>query len=217
MTVDSNSEPDGFVSLKQGLKDPDAIADYYDQWAVSYDQTLATWDYAAPGEAAALIVPHLVSEATILDVGCGTGLVSEALGKHGSFHIHGIDLSEVSLKQAEARGTYDQLLCHNMDNLPLPLGLDAYDAALSVGVLTYIEDAEPLLRDLCRCVRSGGVITFTQRTDLWEKRDFAALIEEFAVQNLWTVLHTSEPRSYLPGHEDFTDEIKVIHTLCRVV
>ncbi|MEP2726480.1 hypothetical protein, partial [Roseibium sp.] len=63
MTSDSNSEPDGFVSLKQGMSDPAAIGEYYNKWAGSYDETLATWDYAAPEEVAALTVPHLATGA----------------------------------------------------------------------------------------------------------------------------------------------------------
>lgn len=214
MDRDSN---DRFTSLKAGSTDSQAIADYYDDWAKSYDATLATWEYAAPEDAAALIAPHLPAGAETLDVGCGTGLVSEALGRHGRFRLHGIDISAASLKLAEERGTYETLVCHDLQQQPLPLADDAYEAAISVGVLTYIEDAGALFRDLCRCVRSGGVIGFTQRTDRWQDRDFDTLIETLGREGLWTVEHVSEPHGYLPGNEDFADEIKIIHTLCRVV
>jgi predicted TPR repeat methyltransferase len=216
MAQDNTSQSGGFTSLKAGSTDSDAIADYYDDWAGTYDATLASWDYQAPKDAAALLAPHLSPKARILDVGCGTGLVADALSQHGDFHINGIDISAVSLKLAEKRGGYEKLVCHNLQEQPLPLEDDSYDAAISVGVLTYIADAEALFRDLCRCVRADGVIAFTQRTDRWETLDFAGLIGSLESEGLWTTLHISEPRRYLPENEDFADEIRIIHTLCRV-
>ena len=216
MSQDDKSRSGGFPSLKAGSTDPDAIADYYDDWAKSYDETLAAWDYQAPKDAAALLAPHLAPKAHILDVGCGTGLVADALSRFGNFHIDGIDISAESLKLAEARGGYEKLVCHDLQKHPLPLEDDSYHAAISVGVLTYIADAEALFRDLCRCVRTGGVLAFTQRTDRWETLDFAAMIATLESDGLWTPLHISEPRRYLPENEDFADDIKIIHTLCRV-
>ena len=216
MAQDGKSQSGGFASLKAGSTDSDAIADYYDDWAKTYDETLVTWDYQAPRDAAALLAPHLSPNAHILDVGCGTGLVADALSQFGDFHLDGIDISAKSLKLAEKRGGYEKLVCHDLQKHPLPLEDDSFDAAISVGVLTYIADAEALFRDLCRCVRAGGVIAFTQRTDRWEALDFAAMIGSLESEGLWTTLHISEPRGYLPGNEDFADEIKIIHTLCRV-
>ena len=216
MAQDNKSQSGGFTSLKTGSTDSDAIAAYYDDWARTYDETLSTWDYQAPRDAAALLAPHLAPNAHILDVGCGTGLVADALSRFGSFHLDGIDISAESLKLAEKRGGYEKLVCHDLQKHPLPLEDDGYDAAISVGVLTYIADAEALFRDLCRCVRAGGVIAFTQRTDRWETLDFAAMIGSLESDGLWATLHISEPRRYLPGNEDFADDIRIIHTLCRV-
>jgi len=216
MAQDKKPRSGGLTSLKAGSTDTDAIADYYDDWAGTYDETLATWDYQAPRDTAALLAPHLSPKARILDVGCGTGLVADALGRYGDFHLDGIDISAESLKLAEARGGYERLVCHDLQKPPLPLEDDSYDAAISVGVLTYIADAEALFRDLCRCVRAGGVIAFTQRTDRWKSLDFAAMIAALESDGLWSTLHISEPRGYLPGNEDFADDIKIIHTLCRV-
>ncbi|WP_417672275.1 class I SAM-dependent DNA methyltransferase [Roseibium sp.] len=217
MTKDANTREEGFSNFVAGSTDTEAVAQYYDDWAKTYDATLADWEYEAPDRSASLVAPYLPKGARILDVGCGTGLVSEALRKHGDFHLDGLDISAESLKLAQARGTYDKLVCHDLQKLPLPVEDKAYDAAMSVGVLTYIEDCNALFRDLCRCVRSGGIVAFTQRTDRWEDLDFEGLIKAIEAEGLWSVVHIGKPRGYLPGNADFGDNIKVIHTLCRVV
>ncbi len=203
-------------SLRQGTTDSRAVQSYYDDWADRYDETLAEWQYRAPEDASDLLAPHLGDGARVLDVGCGTGLLASALCKHGNYPVDGIDISAESLHLAEQRGDYAQLLHHDLQDIPLPVQDNAYDAAASVGVLTYIEDAEALLRDLCRCVRPGGVITFTQRTDLWQERAFPETIARLERDGLWVNHHISPPQQYLPGNEQFSDEINVIHTLCIV-
>ncbi|MBN9671480.1 class I SAM-dependent DNA methyltransferase [Roseibium aggregatum] len=216
MTESSKPETPDSLSLKAGSTDSETVASYYDQFAETYDTTLAGWNYHAPDETVALMAPHLLPGARILDVGCGTGLVSEALKKRASYRVDGIDISPASLTLAEQRGTYERLICHDLQKHPLPCRDDDYDAAISVGVLTYIEDLLSLFRDLCRCVRGGGVIAFTERSDLWQTLDLDGKLKALADEDLWSVLHVSEPRAYLPGNKDFAEEIKVIHTLCRV-
>lgn len=177
----------------------------------------------------------------VLDVGCGTGLFGQALAaemqadRRGGDRdaaagegpdregadwrgvvLDGLDISAASLERAAERGVYDRLLRQDLQALPLPLPDDSHDGAAIVGVLTYIPDAEALLRDLCRVVRTGGVIAFTQRSDLWEPRGFPALIARLEAEGTWRRLHISPPRPYLPENADFADEIGVIQTLCRV-
>lgn len=204
------------TSLKQGTTDSGAVQSYYDEWADNYDATLAEWQYSAPDDACDLLVPHLAGGAHVLDVGCGTGLLGRALGKRGRFAVDGIDISAESLARAVQRQCYAELIRHDLQVLPLPVQANRYDAATIVGVLSYIEDAEALMRDLCRCVRSGGMITFTQRTDFWAARHFAEMIARLERDGLWIAKQTTPPMPYMPGHADFADEIKVIHSLCRV-
>lgn len=210
-------ESDGpLMSLRQGTTDARAVQDYYDAWADGYDATLQTWHYRAPEDAADLLSPHLTPGARVLDVGCGTGQLGQALCGRAELALDGMDISAASLKQAQGRGIYDRLLQHNLQDTPLPVDDRLYDIAATVGVLTYIADAEALLRDLCRVVRGGGVIAFTQRTDLWQERGFADMIQRMEADRVWQRDEISEPMPYLPGNEDFADEIRVIHALCRV-
>ncbi len=216
MSTGKNDGTAGFTSLRQGTTDARAVESYYDDWAETYDATLSDWQYHAPEYVCEVLRPHLGDGSRVLDVGCGTGLLGETISGQGEMVIDGLDISGKSLELAERRGCYARLVQHDLANLPLPVGADAYDAAASVGVLTYIEDSGALLRDLCRCVRAGGVISFTQRTDLWEERAFSSLIADIERDGLWTLDHVSEPQNYLPGNDDFGDEIGVIVTTCLV-
>jgi len=99
----------------------------------------------------------------------------------------------------------------------LPADNDAFDAAACVGVLTYIEDATDLLVDLCRVVRPGGYILFTQRDDRWAEKDFGTVIDSLQVRRLWKILNVSEAKPYLPKNKEFSDGIRVIQVLCCVL
>lgn len=205
------------ASLRQGSTDARAVEAHYDAWADGYDAELDSWDYRAPQDAAELLAPYLAAGVRVLDVGCGTGLLGRALRRRGAVALEGIDISAASLERARARGIYGRLVRHDLQRLPLPVAGGACDIAASVGVLTYIADAEALLREMCRAVRRGGIVAFTQRTDLWEARGFAAMIDRLQGEGVWRRLHASPPMAYLPGNPEFADEIGVIHTLCRVL
>ncbi|WP_412563755.1 class I SAM-dependent DNA methyltransferase [Thalassobius sp. MITS945101] len=207
----------GLVSLRAGSTDSGVVEDYYDSWAASYDETLKDWRYATPSDAADLLVPLLPTGAAVLDVGCGTGGMGAELVRRGQFDIDGLDISTASLALAAERGCYRALTQCDLQKLPLPAADSSYEAAVSVGVLTYIEDGAALMRDLCRIVRPDGMIAFTMRSDLWAVRRYPKLLKDLAAAGLWSVHHISAPLPYLPGNEDFQEDIKVIHTLCRVL
>ncbi|KAF5985421.1 Williams-Beuren syndrome chromosomal region 27 protein [Fusarium bulbicola] len=76
----------------------------YNEWANTYNQDVAKEEYVAPQLASQELIAHLgtqISSAKILDAGCGTGFVGEALTKLGAANIHGIDLSPGMLQIAQ--------------------------------------------------------------------------------------------------------------------
>ena len=94
--------------LDQGTSDPREVADRYDAWAKAYDDDLASWSYQAPAVVADTVVSRLPEVASVLDVGCGTGLAGRALRERGfEGQLRGLDISQASLEIAQQGAAYD--------------------------------------------------------------------------------------------------------------
>lgn len=113
--------------------DADAARAVYDEWAETYDAELGHDDqgYIGPDVAADALVRVVGPGATVLDAGCGTGLVGAALAARGRFDVDGVDISPGMLARAQAVGVYRRLA---VADLTRRLGVDdgAYDAVVCV-------------------------------------------------------------------------------------
>lgn len=198
--------------LKQGSTSSADVAKTYDDWAATYNETLADWDYRAPSYAARLLRSRIPPASVIVDAGCGTGLAGMAL-RAADFTgpIDGIDISPSSLQQAEQRGVYRHLATANLQALPLDIADATYDGLVCIGVLTYVPDSEAVLREFARIVRPGGTVPVTQRDDLYRERAFGETIEALADAGIFGDVVISDPQPYLPDNPEFGPDIKVIY------
>ena len=89
---------------------------------------------------------------TVVDVGCGTGLLLEQLGVGGP-HL-GIDASIGMLEEARKRGTGADLVLCDAENLPLRDG--CCDLVYSVSLLQLMEAPERCMAEMLRVLRKGG-------------------------------------------------------------
>jgi predicted TPR repeat methyltransferase len=184
--------------LSQDPSDPAKVAGRYDEWAETYDADLAAWSYQAPAVVAGTVMTRHPQATSILDVGCGTGLVGQALRAHGfTGRLAGLDLSESSLAVAEQSGAYDALDPADLQQ-PLPVADDSVDAVVCVGVMTYLPDVEAIWRQLARVTAPGGLVVVTQREDLWSARDCPGVIDRLEAEGVWAALEVSGPAAYLP-------------------
>lgn len=182
---------------------------YYDAWAAAYDADIRAWGYAAPERVARCLRAVLPPPATVLDVGCGTGLSGEALAAQGYGSVDGVDVSARSLARAAETGAYRRTLQGDFQHVPTALRTDGYDGLVCVGVMTYLPDTAAVLDEFLRVVRPDGWVVYTQRTDLFEERGCAALLAELEAGGAIQELELSEPVPYLPGHESFGDAIRI--------
>ena len=163
----------------------DELMEVYDGWADRYDrELLEDWGYTSPQKAVQLLLDAMGSpELTVLDAGCGTGLVGVLLKEAGISSLTGIDYSPGMLAEAERKGVYDAL--HTMDmNLPLTLPPDSYDAVTCIGTFTSTHVKPEAVRELARVTRSGGVLVFTVRDDYWQSTNFIDLVTELHVSGV---------------------------------
>jgi len=184
----------------------------YDEWAATYDADLAAWGYSVPARLAEGLIARLGADATaskaapVLDAGCGTGLIGRELQHRGVTPIDGIDASALSLREAERTGAYRSLAAMDL-SAPLPLRDASYRAVVCGGVLTYLPAIEFVLRELLRVTVPRGWVIATQRTDLWIDRDCDAVMERLAADGCNVEVGEAQP--YLPGHDEYADDILV--------
>lgn len=93
----------------------------------------------------------------VLDVGCGTGALTERLvDAVGAEHVVGIDPGADDIAVCAARCAGVQLALGEAEALPFS---DAsFDAALAQLVVGHLHDAERAVREMARVVRTGGVV-----------------------------------------------------------
>lgn len=94
---------------------------------------------------------------TILDVGCGGGLLSEEFAKTG-WSVTGIDPAEESIAAARQHAEDSLLpityLTGRGESLPFPS--TAFDAVVCCDVLEHVEDVDRVVAEISRVLKPGG-------------------------------------------------------------
>jgi ubiquinone/menaquinone biosynthesis C-methylase UbiE len=136
----------------------------------------------------------------LLDVGCGPGFylteLLDTVGPDG--RIVGVDQSGAMLAMASRRVAGDSRIeLREGEALNLPADDDAFDAAFSVQVLEYVEDASAALTELHRVVRPGGRVVIWDvdwATVSWYSKDPARMTRVLAAWDEHLV-HRSLPQT----------------------
>lgn len=94
----------------------------------------------------------------ILDVGCGGGLVSEAMAKEGA-HVTGIDASSISIEVAKRHAKQEGLNIEYRHCLVEELGNEQkFDVVINAEVVEHVPDQPALIKDCTRLVKPGGML-----------------------------------------------------------
>jgi 2-polyprenyl-3-methyl-5-hydroxy-6-metoxy-1,4-benzoquinol methylase len=96
-----------------------------------------------------------VARLDVLDVGCTSGVLSAQLHRRGA-RVVGLDASRVPVGIAGERYPHIQFHCADLAE-PLDfLASNSFDLVTASLVMHYLEDWEPILRELRRLLRAGG-------------------------------------------------------------
>ncbi|MCY3670087.1 MAG: class I SAM-dependent methyltransferase, partial [Alphaproteobacteria bacterium] len=129
--------------------------------------------------------------ASILDIGCGTGLVAVELAARGFTTIDGLDASPRMLDKARAKGVYRRLFEGDLRR-PGVVDSGRYDAAIAVGVFGGGHVGPEDLECFARPVRAGGAIVLYANGIPWVADDYPSHLRRLEEDGVWTVQRTEE-------------------------
>jgi len=99
----------------------------------------------------------------ILDVGCGGGILSEALARHGA-QVTGTDLSEASLQaarhHAKKEGLEVEYLYERVEDLAEKRA-GTYDVVTCMEMLEHVPDPNKIIAACAKALKPGGNIFFS--------------------------------------------------------
>ena len=212
------------------------LSSFYDDWADNgYDQDVdddgslgMESNHTATECAIRCIIQQLYSKnkssfssvsTTMLDVGCGTGLVGEMINKRLDYmgfprlDIRGFDLSSGMLKKASDRYGVGSVTTHNAEVYPWRMGdgmgqssltgIDIpygwADITLCNGVVVYLQDTN-VLDEFVRVTKPGGHCIIMFRLDSEEKQPWAAKRNAIEASGQWKVVWDTPVRDNFPTY-----------------
>lgn len=154
-------------ALPQSAMPETYVRALFDGYAARFDTALTEkLDYVAPEILLRAVRAHHPEKfASLLDLGCGTGLGGAAFRPFAD-RLVGMDLSTGMLAQARAKGIYARL---EEGDVVAFLTREAqakvpYDLVLAADVFAYLDDLSPVTRAASAVLESGGLYAFTVET-----------------------------------------------------
>ena len=96
----------------------------------------------------------------VLDVGCGGGILSEALAERGA-SVLGIDLAESALQAAEAHRAGQAVEYRLESSREVAARGERFDAVTCMEMLEHVADPAAVLRDIHAVLKPGGWAFFS--------------------------------------------------------
>lgn len=105
------------------------------------------------------IARRFANKISILDIGCGAGLLTNALAKEGH-SVSGIDLSETSLETAKRHDSTGKVHYEKANAYSLPFADQSFSAVCAMDVLEHVEEPHMLIAEASRVLKKDGVFFF---------------------------------------------------------
>jgi ubiquinone/menaquinone biosynthesis C-methylase UbiE len=161
----------------------------YDEWSQTYEQdlvgNLGYTGHLIAAKALAGVAPD--KGASIIDIGCGTGLVGQELKALGYTHIDGIDISEEMLNVARPKAIYGKLVSGDLMQTTV-IEAGAYQAAVCAGSFAPGHLGPECYPEIIRMVQPGSPIVIFMNGAHFVEDGYQAHIDRLEQSGVWTVI-----------------------------
>jgi len=133
---------------------------WFNEWANEYDQVLGNQKRHHELLDLAVQMSNVKDGERVLDIGCGTGLLSLKFLQAANCTVHGIDLAEDMLKICRTRmedlNLASRVTIKNGDIADLEFKDSAFDIVASTVTLHHLKDKQPTINKIYRILKPKG-------------------------------------------------------------
>ena len=115
---------------------------------------------------------------TILDIGCGGGLVSIPLSKVG-YDVTGLDASSENIKVAQSRNSKAKFICSSAEQL-CEEG-NKYDVVLALEVVEHVDNIDLFLNSCVKLLKKNGILIVSTINRTLKSLMFAKIGAEYVL------------------------------------
>ncbi len=167
------------------LENSDDSLALYHRWADQYEQDMTEgMGYCFPAQVAARFAEIAdENDGPVVDVGCGTGLVGEALAVMGDWLIDGLDMSEAMLAMAARKQRYRHLYAVDLSE-PLSNSKAPWGGLLSAGTFTHGHLGPAAVPPLLFHLRPGALCCIGVNAEHFAEQGFADMFRQLQTAHL---------------------------------
>ena len=142
-----------------------------------------------------------LSGISILDIGCGGGLLSEPMARMGA-SVTGIDASDKNIKIAKLHSKKNKLKINYICSSPEKLSLKKkFDVVLNMEIVEHVEDVDFFLKSCSNLLKKNGLMFVATINKTLKSYVFAIVGAEYVLR--WLPIGTHEWEKFV-NPEDLT-------------
>jgi len=193
--------PDHFKEIEKcNGYEPEHAKLHWDHLSVNYEGLYKRLGYPDPTKVAEMADKHAATKGLnkdtcqVLDLGCGTGLVGQALAAKGFKNIVGVDISPDMMAKAKMKNIYSDLVEHDLSNkedFPRELN-NSFDIVVSAGLINNNHMDEDLFEVMMATAKKGGMIIFASRISYIGDYWYNTVLTRLAAENRLKLAEQSE-------------------------